>query len=64
MDTGLEYHIVALLMIPGFMWAAGALMALVNWTIDGMTFHGCSSQPSSCSYPCCCTATQEGGSRI
>ncbi|HNO78949.1 MAG TPA: hypothetical protein PKN33_12895 [Phycisphaerae bacterium] len=34
----LEYHIVALLMIPGFMCAAGALMALVNWTIDGMTF--------------------------
>ncbi len=31
----IEYHIVALLMIPGFMWLAGAFMAIVNWTIDG-----------------------------
>lgn len=33
----LEYHLVAILMIPGFMWLAGAFMAIVNWTITGMT---------------------------
>lgn len=30
----LEYHIVALLMIPSFMWLAGVVASVANWVID------------------------------